>query len=108
MRRGAVQRASAMVAVPALAAALSLALPAAAADGGDDDAAARAFREGRALLREGRVAEGCERMRESQALKRSPGHASTWRAAREIRAICWRRWRVSKPRATRLGPIRTR
>lgn len=53
---------------------LSLALPASAADGGGhEDAAARLFREGRALLREGRVAEGCDKFRASLELNRSPG-----------------------------------
>jgi hypothetical protein len=58
----------------ALGAGVLLALPAPAADGvNPDDAALRSFREGRALLREGRVAEGCKKLRASLELKRSPG-----------------------------------
>jgi hypothetical protein len=58
----------------ALGAGALLALPAPAADGVEpNDAATRSFREGRALLREGRIAEGCAKLRASLALKRSPG-----------------------------------
>ncbi|HWO11497.1 MAG TPA: hypothetical protein VNN80_18510 [Polyangiaceae bacterium] len=57
-----------------LAASLSLAWPAGAADGAEtEDAATRLFREGRALLRDGRVDEACEKLRASLELKRSPG-----------------------------------
>jgi hypothetical protein len=58
----------------ALGAGLLLALPAAAAEGADaNDPATALFREGRTLLREGRVAEGCAKLRASLELKRSPG-----------------------------------
>jgi hypothetical protein len=50
-----------------------LALPAGASDRDEEDAATRLFREGRALLRDGRDAEGCEKFRASLELKRSPG-----------------------------------
>jgi hypothetical protein len=53
---------------------LFLALRATAAEGTDaDDQGTLLFREGRSLLREGRVSEGCEKLRASLALKRSPG-----------------------------------